>query len=216
MNRDMIIEQLEKWEENEIFYRDFYQFTNGNLRNEEELQNFLEERNPSEEERSMVLHPSENREYVAEEQYFHGDCNVVLTKHPRYVPYFMHRHAFFEMIYVLSGKCTQVFEDCEISLKKGDLCLMAPEVCHGIGVFDDSVVINILIRHSTFLDIFLNTIRDKSQISLFFWEICTRRIKQDIFYITREGMFLSATIFWICIGSSCTWIDIRTASPAAC
>lgn len=168
MNRDMIIEQLEKWEENEIFYRDFYQFTNGNSRNEEELQNFLEEKNPSEEERSMVLHPSENRQYVAEEQYFHGDCNVVLTKHPRYVPYFMHRHAFFEMIYVLSGKCTQVFEDCEISLKKGDLCLMAPEVCHGIGVFDDSVVINILIRHSTFLDIFLNTIRDKSQISLFF------------------------------------------------
>ena len=33
---------------------------------------------------------------------------------------------------------------------------------------DDSIILNILIRRSTFMDIFYNTVRDKTQISSFF------------------------------------------------
>ena len=47
--------------------------------------------------------------------------------------------------------------------------MIAPGVPHAIQVFDDnSIVVNILIRRSTFMDIFFNTIRNKSHIAMFF------------------------------------------------
>lgn len=92
-----------------------------------------------------------------------------LVKHPRYFPLFYHEHDFFEIIYVLSGTCTNSFRDSTEKLTAGDLCLIAPDVRHGIlAVEDDSVILNTLIRRSTFMDIFYNTVRDKTQISGFF------------------------------------------------
>ena len=35
-------------------------------------------------------------------------------------------------------------------LREGDICILAPDVDHGIEVFDDSIVLNVLIRYSTF------------------------------------------------------------------
>lgn len=168
MNYEMVIEELQEWNEDEKFYRDFYHFTSMALRNDAELKQFFEEKKPRQRDIDIVLHPSQIHPYETEELFFTSDRNVMLIKHPRYIPYFEHQHAFFEMIYVLSGHCTQVLKDRTIILEEGELLLMAPKVCHGIEVFDDSVVINILIRHSTFFDIFLNTIRNKSHISLFF------------------------------------------------
>ena len=82
---------------------------------------------------------------------------------------FYHEHDFFEIIYVLSGTCTNSFRDSTEKLTAGDLCLLAPNVRHGIlAVEDDSIILNILIRRSTFMDIFYNTVRDKTQISGFF------------------------------------------------
>ena len=167
MNYEMVIEELQRWNEDESFYRSFYDFINTKPRNEEELKQFFEGKKPQQRDIDIVLHPSNIHPYETEELFFTSERNVTLIKHPRYIPYFEHQHAFFEMIYVLSGQCKQILNDCTICLEEGELFLMAPNVSHGIEVFDDSVVINILIRHSTFLDIFLNTIRDKSQISLF-------------------------------------------------
>lgn len=168
MNYEMVIEELQKWNEDEKFYRDFYHFTKAATRNDAELKQFFAEQKPRQRDIDIVLHPSEIHPYETEELFFTSDRNVMLIKHPRYIPYFEHQHAFFEMIYVLSGHCIQILKDTTITLREGELLLMAPNVCHGIEVFDDSVVINILIRHSTFQEIFLNTIRNKSRLSLFF------------------------------------------------
>lgn len=168
MNYEMVIEELQKWNEDEKFYRDFYHFTKAATRNDAELKQFFAEQKPRQRDIDIVLHPSEIQPYKTEELFFTSNRNVMLIKHPRYTPYFEHQHAFFEMIYVLSGHCIQILKDTTITLREGELLLMAPNVCHGIEVFDDSVVINILIRHSTFQEIFLNTIRNKSRLSLFF------------------------------------------------
>ena len=58
--------------------------------------------------------------------------------------------------------------DSRTELREGDICILAPEVDHGIEVFDDSVVLNVLVRYSTFADVFYNVIRDKGQIAAFF------------------------------------------------
>lgn len=55
-----------------------------------------------------------------------------------------------------------------INLSKGDLCMLSPGTMHSVSVFDDSLVINILIRHGTLEDILFNVLRDQSIISAFF------------------------------------------------
>lgn len=81
--------------------------------------------------------------------------NVSVRKHPRYFPENRHSHNFVELAYVLEGKCTQTFfidgsdEPEKVEMKEGELCIITPGIDHSISVFDDSIVINILIRTNT-------------------------------------------------------------------
>lgn len=104
-------------------------------------------------------------------EYFVEDIrkNIEISKHNRYTPLFLHKHAFFEMVYVLSGSCENTVSGTPIHMKQGDICIIAPDVNHTMGVFDDeSIVINIIIRRSTFRDIFEGIFTDDTVLSLFF------------------------------------------------
>lgn len=95
--------------------------------------------------------------------------NIAIVKHYRYMPLHRHKHVFFEILYVLSGHCVQYIADTRLELHSGDMCLIAPDTFHAIEpVFDDTIMLNLLIRKSTFLDIFFRSVRDKSQLSYFF------------------------------------------------
>lgn len=164
MNYDLIIEDLEKWNVDEAFFRDFYHA----VENGEPTEELLKREEVLDSDKEMALNNDCIETHLTENRFFEEGRNVVLVKHPRYFPFFTHHHVFFEIIYVLSGHMQEITDDRTVDLYEGDLCLIAPNVSHGLKVFDDSVILNVLIRYSTFMDIFLNTIRDKSQISLFF------------------------------------------------
>ena len=79
--------------------------------------------------------------------------DISIRKHPRYFPLLKHMHNFIEIAYVYRGSCTQTFyfdreHTEETTLSTGMLCIIPPELEHIIAVFDDSIVINILIRTS--------------------------------------------------------------------
>ncbi len=82
------------------------------------------------------------------------NLEVSIRKHPRYLPLFKHTHSFIEIAYVYRGTCKQIFfyknglEETTV-LKERSLCIIPPGLQHTIAVFDDSIVINILIRTST-------------------------------------------------------------------
>lgn len=164
MNYELVLNDLEKWQPDECFFRDYYNTD----KSPESVQALLSQTTVDGETTAYAVHPETNNPNKTEDNFFASGRNVTLVKHPRYFPFFTHKHSFFEIIYVVSGHCVQVMDTQRKDLSEGDLCLLAPNITHGIEVFDDSIILNILIRHSTFMDIFLNTIRDKSQISLFF------------------------------------------------
>lgn len=107
---------------------------------------------------------------IDDENFFKGqdENNVVITKHNRYTPGFVHEHKLFELIYILEGKCIQRINHEDVVLTKGQFCLVAPGSKHSIQVFDDSLVLNILIRRNTFEEIFYNVIKGSNVISNFF------------------------------------------------
>ena len=164
MNKEEIKHRLLSWERDELFYREYTQ----RILAGQSVKDLLADEDIPQDWKNWISDPRCIDPDKTEDDFFREKRNVSLQKHPRFFPYFEHRHTFFEMIYVLSGNCREVTEGSEILLEEGDLFVLAPNVTHGIDVKDDSVVLNILIRHSTFMDIFLNTVRDKSQIALFF------------------------------------------------
>jgi len=163
MDRNKIENRLLSWDQNELFYRDYA------CRKLEgkSVEDLLQRKVPAEW-IQWAADPAGIDPDKTENDFFRAGNNISIVKHPRYFPYFEHKHTFFEMIYVLSGRCRETTQGETVLLKQGDLFLLAPNITHGIEAMDDSVVINILIRHSTFMDIFLNTVREKSEISLFF------------------------------------------------
>lgn len=110
--------------------------------------------------------------YMPDSEYFKDDeRNVYISRHNRYTPSFLHRHDFFEIIYVYSGSCTQNIDLEQKRFKPGDLIFIAPNFYHTMEVFDDdSIVFNILLRKETFYSMFHPLMRGHEIISEFFSE----------------------------------------------
>lgn len=105
--------------------------------------------------------------YISEDR-FQDNINIDVTKHACYMPLFEHSHAFFEIIYVLSGSCENYIDDNCIKLSTGDFCIITPGCVHALGVFNNSLVINIIIRKSTFSETFSQILCEKNILSDFF------------------------------------------------
>lgn len=94
--------------------------------------------------------------------------SIGIIKHNRYTPVIAHSHTFFEMIYVYSGSCKQKISQNTISLSTGDICIIPPGITHTVEVFDESIIINVLMRKSTLHNIFFNFLRTPNILSAFF------------------------------------------------
>lgn len=182
----LLLDQLKSLNDDEIFYQSYYNAK----KTPAQLEEFLAHIDKDEVIQRELIVPELLPEIIPhkmnDSSYFKLSENksVYLSKHNCYTPAFSHQHEFFEVIYVLSGTCTQTIGQNIIKSNTGDLCLLAPNVLHTIEVFDESVIINILIRRSTFDDIFFNVLRDKSILSAFFMDnlYSKKRVEYIIFH----------------------------------
>lgn len=94
--------------------------------------------------------------------------NISVFKHNCYSPAILHSHTFFEIIYVYDGTCRQNINGTDVSMRSGDVCIIPPGVTHSISVFDESVVLDVLIKKSTLENIFFNFLRSDNILSMFF------------------------------------------------
>lgn len=182
-----LYEKLCEFNEDEKFYEQYYDAQKKKWK----LNEFLEGLDFQELLKRRLIIPEANTGYMpssmSDETYFElEDKNsIVLNKHNRYTPAFKHRHVFFELIYVLSGSCVQQINQDKVIVKEGQFCLLAPYTTHSISVFDKSVIINILIRRSTFEDIFYDMLRDTNKIAVFF--------NQTLFSTTQNSYLILET-----------------------
>ncbi|MGG7621267.1 AraC family transcriptional regulator [Bacillus coreaensis] len=133
---------------------------------------------------------------VLEENIFKNkEFNIHVSKHDRYTPAFTHKHLFFEILYVYSGHCKQKIMMDTINLNEGDLCILSPGVEHSVEVFDDSIVINILVRKRTFEGIFSEILEDENILSSFFSKILyTKNYNNYIIFRTNNSTTIRMSI----------------------
>ncbi len=109
---------------------------------------------------------------LPESHFFNDVDDVRITKHPRYSFPIMHLHSFFEVLFVFSGQCINVIDGKNLIFSGGDLCIIPPKVEHSVYVKDDeTIVLNILIKISTFDQVFTTLLKSSNILSVFFNEI---------------------------------------------
>ena len=119
---------------------------------------------------------------MEEGDFFFSACDVAVVPHGRYSPPFLHEHDFIEMVYVFKGTCINVIENRSVPMEPGDLCIIAPGTRHAIQAFaDDIIVLNYLIRSSTFEKAFFSILSSNSILAEFF---------RHIFYSDKGNSYL--------------------------
>lgn len=104
-----------------------------------------------------------------EASFFRENFDTELYRHLRYLPAILHSHAFLEIVCVVEGSCTNYVLQQELHMKKGDICIIAPETEHAVSAFsDECILINILLRVSTFEKAFFGVLSENDILSDFF------------------------------------------------
>jgi len=94
--------------------------------------------------------------------------DVFIIRHPRHTRPLLHKHNYFEINYVASGECTFQFEKSARTLREEEFCMVAPGSLHDLTIDDDSTVLCIMLRRSTFNKTFLSLLSGKNLLSQFF------------------------------------------------
>lgn len=186
-----MINELEQYTEDELFYKEQYE-----ARKDPEqwklLLNTWNNRGKELYDQRLIFHEIEgawnpvNMEDENITRLFSLRDEIAVYKHNRYTPEFEHSHTFFEMIYVLRGSCTNTIQNEKYILQTGDLCLIAPFSSHSIAVFDDSIVLNILVRRASFENLFNSLLRKSNVVSDFF-SGSLYLYQQNSYLIARTG-----------------------------
>jgi len=106
---------------------------------------------------------------LPEASYFTEQEDIAAVQHLRYMPAIYHFSEFFELECVLSGSVTCFAGDLQLKLTAGDILILAPSTNHAACTFrDDSIMVNVLVRKSSFEEHFLNLLPDNDLLRSFF------------------------------------------------
>lgn len=126
-------------------------------------------------------------------------CDIKIVRHARYMTIGFHGHEFIEMSYVHSGSCQHVFQteagQQEVRLEKGDLVIIPPGIRHKVAMFNDGVMMNILVNTATFRNIFLQDLVGNAMMFEFFSKIIWEgNQKSPILIHTGEDLEIENTL----------------------
>lgn len=108
-------------------------------------------------------------EVVQESDMFPVKKDVFIIRHPQFTCIIPHTHNYFEINYVIHGKCVFQFEESRRILCEGDMCIIAAGSRHGIEVGEDATVFTIMLRKSTFGKIYMSLLSNQDMLSRFFY-----------------------------------------------
>lgn len=123
-----------------------------------------------------------------EDTFFQSGYDIELYRHLRYLPAYWHSHSFLEVICVFQGNCTNYILQQQISMRSGDICIIAPNTLHTICAFsDDCIIFNIELRISTFEEAFWGTLSGNDILSDFFSHILYHSKNHPYLFFRTNG-----------------------------
>lgn len=162
MNPSEVLTELKTYTQPEQTFREIYNQTGHPITKERFLKMLLDD--------GKEIQSSQD---FSEDDWFQNGENILVRKHMRYSPVLTHTHNFIEISYVVSGSCREEIEFSsenleQLTLNAGDLFIIPPKLKHSVSVFDDSILINILIRTSIMKNTLTGLIAENQALFHFF------------------------------------------------
>lgn len=179
-----------------------------NLNNTQDIEHLNEslEHPVSEADKSFALHlphiPDSSDETFSENLFFSDETEqeIQIVQHDRYTPPGLHKHDFFELIYIYEGEFTQQIDTSKLLMHTGDFCLIPPQVYHSLDVCNYSIVLNILIPKSKFQSIILNDLQGDNLLSTFFLgNTYSKNVNDYIIFHTNGDLKIKNIILDMCL-----------------
>ncbi|VYU58630.1 helix-turn-helix domain-containing protein [Clostridium tertium] len=147
--------------------------------------------------------------YLGQECYYFDfsntlkDENITVIKESRFTTIPPHHHKDMEINYVYEGTCTFLINNKEITLNKGDLCILNPDVIHSATSYkcENDIIINIVFKKDFFNSVFLSRLSNKGIISKFLFNSISRNQRKDkylIFHTTNNLKFHTVMQLLLC------------------
>lgn len=176
------------WEKHELFYKELYEKKKGNPA---EYRRFLSQLNVEDlrEEGLVVPDLYDTFEIYGETTpIFDLNTDIAVWKHSRYTPAYLHAHRYFEIVCVVSGHARhRVSGETVMELQPGDICILPDGVCHSLEVIsDDGIVINVMLKKSTFQYTFFDILSSDNLLSRFFQDALLEH-KENNYLFFRTG-----------------------------
>lgn len=126
---------------------------------------------------------------LTEEEFFGDSCReAVCFNNLRYCPPFLHRLEFIKIVYCFRGHVTIYLNDARYELSSGNFCIVTPGVRHTVfSCHDEDIIINLLMRASTFSQAFSGILMERNILSDFFWRILYTRHSNRILLFRCES-----------------------------
>ena len=100
---------------------------------------------------------------------FSTNQDISVCRPLRYMPPYWHTSEYFEVYYIFSGQCPVHFERETIVLLPGDVIIVPPYAKTATTfTSDDCVVLDVMLRASTFRQVFLEQLTPSNLMTLFF------------------------------------------------
>lgn len=128
---------------------------------------------------------------------------IGMIKESRFTVIPDHHHVDMELNYIYNGSCTFVINGREITLKKGDLCILDSDVWHSATSYkkENDIVINIVFRKRFFDGVFLSRLSQRGVISGFLADAISQNRRHDrylIFHTQDNPKIHSLIQFLLC------------------
>lgn len=145
----------------------------------------------------------------SDSQWFLEDEAISVRKHPRYSPSLYHTHSFIEITYMLKGTCRQSFLYPDnrtelLTLQEGSICILPPKLEHKVMIFDDSIMINILIRTSIMKNTLADLVAGNHALFSFFLYTLYENTKPNYLLFSTKGDDSIRDLILDMIAESCT------------
>ncbi len=116
----------------------------------------------------FLQHPDEYGKFMSEktEVFTENDVDVVVLMCAEQTK--IHVHDYFEIAYVMDGEATLLFENESRVLGTGNCCIIAPFTKHDVQPIGNAVVVDFMVRKSTFDSAFHNILKNDDVLSTFF------------------------------------------------
>lgn len=111
-------------------------------------------------------------------------------------PPILHTHTYIEIIYLLSGSCTNYSGNQVLHLEQGDFLIMAPNTLHAISAFNHECrLVNLMIRTSIFEDTFFKSFSEYDILYKFFHTVLFQyKVNSYLLFHTGTDEFMRSLV----------------------